>query len=30
MGSRGTWPSCLSFYSSIPTFHPSFSRDATL
>jgi hypothetical protein len=30
MGSKGTWLSCLSFYSSIPTFHPSFSKDATL
>jgi hypothetical protein len=29
MGSKGTWLSCLSFYSSIPTFHPSFSKDAT-
>jgi hypothetical protein len=30
MGSKGTWLSCFSFYSSIPTFHPSLSGDATL
>jgi hypothetical protein len=30
MGSKETWLSYLSFYSSIPTFHPSFSKDANL
>jgi hypothetical protein len=30
MGSKKTWLSYLSSYSSIPTFHPSFTKDATL